>query len=131
MPFWGSDRLEPLSRLLFSLYKGQPNHGQWVVVCLEGSWVKILGERLAAVCRPSSFENSELKIEVLDPEWNKAIQSVKPEMLEKLRSATANEVKRISFSRRPLAGSQGERPLVCVTNNCRLNICRAAGHMVT
>ena len=98
--------MEPLSRLLFSLYRGQPTHGQWVVVCLEGSWVNILGERLAAVCRPSSYENSELKIEVLDPAWHKVIQSVKTEMLEKLQAATANEVKRISFSRRPPAGNQ-------------------------
>jgi hypothetical protein len=91
--------LEPLFHVLYSLYKGQPTHGQWVVACLEGSWSKLLGERLAAVCRPASFENSELRIEILDQEWNQAMQSVKPVLLEKLRTATANEVKSISFSR--------------------------------
>jgi hypothetical protein len=90
--------LEPLFGVLYSLYKGQPNHGHWVVSCLEGSWPRILGERLAGVCRPVSFENSDLRIEILDREWDKAMQSVKQALLEKLRAATASEVKSISFS---------------------------------
>jgi hypothetical protein len=90
--------LEPLRHVLFSLYKGQSNHGQWVVACLEGSWTKLLGERLAAVCRPASFEDSDLRIEIFDQEWDQAMKSVKPVLLEKLRAATANEVKSISFS---------------------------------
>lgn len=98
--------MEPLVRVLYSLYRGQPNHGQWVVVCLEGSWSKILGERLAAVCRPVSFENSDLRIEILDREWDKAVHGVKPDLLEKLRIATANEVKSISFRRDPLIGGR-------------------------
>jgi hypothetical protein len=91
--------MKPLSHVLYSLYKGQPEHGQWVVACLEGVWSKLLGERLAAVCRPASFENSDLRIEIVDPEWTQAAQSVKQALLEKLRDATANEVKSISFSR--------------------------------
>jgi hypothetical protein len=91
--------LKPLYHVLYTLYKGQPNHGQWVVACLEGSWSKILGERLAAVCGPVSFEKSDLRIEILDRDWDQVMQSVKPALLEKLRTATANEVQSISFSR--------------------------------
>jgi len=98
--------LEPLFRVLYSLYKGQPNHGQWVVACLEGSWPRIVGERLAAVCRPASFENSELRIEILDREWDAAVREVKPALLEKLRTETANEVKNISFVRESFPGSR-------------------------
>lgn len=83
--------------MLYSLYKGQPGHGQWVVSCLEGSWSKILGERLAGVCRPVSFEKSDLRIEIQDREWDRAIRSVQQTLLEKLCAATANEVKSISF----------------------------------
>lgn len=92
--------MEPLSHVLYSLYRGQPNHGQWVVACLEGSWSKILGERLAAACRPALFEKSDLRIEIFDQEWEQAAQSVKQALLDKLRAATANEVKSISFSRK-------------------------------
>jgi hypothetical protein len=81
------------------MYKGQPHHEQWIVACLQGSWARILGERLAAICRPASFKDSELSIELIDPAWDQAIQSVKPVLLEKLRSTTANEVKSIRFSR--------------------------------
>jgi hypothetical protein len=94
--------LEPLFHVLFSLYRGQPNHGQWVVTCLEGSWSKILGERLAAVCRPVSFKGSDLRIEILDREWDTAIHGVKPALLEKLQAATGNEVKSISLGREQL-----------------------------
>jgi hypothetical protein len=98
--------LKPLFEVLYSLNKGQPNNGQWVIACLQGAWSKILGERLAAVCRPAAFEKSDLQIEILDPGWDQAIESVKAALLEKLRTATANEVKSISFSRHPAAGNR-------------------------
>jgi hypothetical protein len=91
--------------MLFSLFKEKPNHGQWVIACLEGAWPKLLGDRLAAVCRPVRFENADLLIEVLDREWDQAVKSVKPALLEKLRAATANEVKTITFSRQSIAGN--------------------------
>ena len=91
--------MEPLFRVLYSLYRGQPGHGRWVVACLEGSWSKILGERLAAVCRPVAFHDSDLRIEARDREWENAILSVRQDLLEKLRTATANEIKSISIVR--------------------------------
>jgi hypothetical protein len=91
--------LEPLFGVLFSLFKEKPNHGQWVIACLEGAWPKLLGDRLAAVCRPARFENADLVIEILDSEWDSAVKSVKGALLDKLRAATADEVKTITFSR--------------------------------
>ena len=91
--------MEPLFGVLFSLFKGQPNHGQWVVACLEGAWPKILGDKLAEVCRPVRLENSDLLIEISNREWEPAVKSVRAELLEKLRTATENEVKTVSFSR--------------------------------
>ena len=102
---WGNN-LEPLSNVLFSLFKGKPNHGQWVVACLEGAWPKLLGDRLAAVCRPVRLENADLLIEILDHEWDQAVRSVKQTLIEKLQAATANEVKTITFSRQSLVGSR-------------------------
>ena len=97
--------MEPVFGMLFSLFKEKPNHGQWVIACLEGAWPKLLGDRLAAVCRPVRFENADLLIEILDREWDQAVKSVKPALLEKLQAATANEVKTITFSRRSIVGT--------------------------
>jgi hypothetical protein len=98
--------LEPLSSVLFSINRGKPNHGEWVIACLQGAWPKLLGERLAAVCRPARFEGSDLQIEILDHAWESAVKSVKAALLDKLRTATAGEVKTISFGRQSAVGSQ-------------------------
>jgi hypothetical protein len=90
--------LEKLFGVLFSLYRGTPNHGEWVVACLRGAWPKLLGDRLAAVCEPASFDGSTLVVKILDPQWEEAVRSVRPELLKKLRSATAGEVNRIIVS---------------------------------
>ena len=91
---------------MFSLFREKPNHGQWVLACLEGAWQKLLGERLAAVCRPVRFENADLSIEILDSEWEQAVKGVKEALLEKLRTATADEVRTITFSRQLVSGSR-------------------------
>jgi hypothetical protein len=91
--------LEPLADVLFSLYRGQPDHGPWVVACLEKSWIRLLGEKLAAVCRPVRLDGSNLVIEIRDREWEPAVRSVASALLDKIQAATAKEVKTISFSR--------------------------------
>jgi hypothetical protein len=98
--------VEPLSSVLFSLNKGKPNHGEWVIACLQGAWPKLLGERLAAVCRPARLDGSDLQIEILDQAWESAVKSVKAALLDKLRAATADVVKTLSFSRQSAVGSQ-------------------------
>jgi len=88
--------LEKLFGVLFSIYRGTPRHREWVLACLQGAWPKLIGEKLAAVCKPASFDGSALAIEVLDRQWEDAIRSVRLALLDKLQSATAGEVTRIS-----------------------------------
>jgi hypothetical protein len=89
--------LEQLVSVLFSANRKTPIHGEWIVACLKGAWPKLLGEKLAAVCRPDRFEDSKLVIEVLDDNWTNAVKSVRAELLEKLRILTAGEVKSIAI----------------------------------
>lgn len=89
--------MENISSILYSLYRSTPRHGEWVVGCLEGAWPKLLGERLAGVCRPQSFKRSVLYIEVLDSVWQEALTDVKRDLEEKLRTATGGEVQRVRF----------------------------------
>ena len=84
--------MEPLSSILFSLYRGTPYHGAWLIACLENRWSNIIGERLSRVCRPSHFKDSELVIEILDDSWEEALRSVSQDLLEKLRVATTGDV---------------------------------------
>ena len=92
--------MESVSGILYTLYRGTPRHGEWVVACLDGSWQRLLGERLAAACRPHYLERSELCIEILDPAWEQALQGVKKELEEKLCAATGGEVRRVRLSLR-------------------------------
>jgi hypothetical protein len=91
--------MEPVSSVLFSLYRGTPQHDEWVLACLEGAWAGIVGERLAAVCRPHSFKESSLVIAVADASWEKALKGLKKEITQKLRSATFGEVRSVSLKR--------------------------------
>jgi hypothetical protein len=76
-----------------------PNKCEWVVACLEGAWPKLLGERLAAVCRPVAFHGAELVIEICDRNWEDAIENIQPALLEKLRAATAGEIATLSIKK--------------------------------
>ena len=89
--------MEQLFGILFSLNRGTPEHGKWILACLEGAWPKLLGNKLADVCRPMGFKGSELFVEILDGSWEKTLRGMRPEMEEKLWAATAGEIKRVSF----------------------------------
>jgi hypothetical protein len=82
-------------RILFSLQRGTPFHGQWVLECLKGSWDRIVGRRLAMVCRPETLNGSVLRVRVMDPEWMHAVKGLRAEIQEKLRSETCGEVSKL------------------------------------
>ena len=89
--------MERLFGILLSLHRGTSQHGEWVIECLKGAWPKLLGDKLSSVCRPVALVDSELKIEILDHAWERAVKSVKPELQEKLQAITAGEVKSLAF----------------------------------
>ena len=91
--------MEPVSSILFSLYRGTPQHEEWILVCLQGAWKGIVGERLAEVCRPSAVKGSELIIEITNSSWVKTLKGVRRDMADKLRIATFGEVQSISLIR--------------------------------
>ncbi len=91
--------MEPLSRILFGLFRGTPRHGEWVIACLEGAWPTLVGERIAGVCRPVAFEGSRLTIEVLDSAWLEPLKEMAAELLARIQKGTSDEVREIAFVR--------------------------------
>jgi hypothetical protein len=89
--------MQPISRVLYSLYRGSPRHGSWVIACLEGAWPALVGETLTRVCRPCRFSGSTLVVEILDAAWEESIRSCQEMLLGKLREATGDEVRQIAF----------------------------------
>ncbi len=89
--------MESLAHILYSLQRGTPQHGEWVLACLEGAWTHLVGEGLARVCRPITFRDSELLIEVLEPAWEKPMRDVRADIEAKLRAATGGEVCRVKL----------------------------------
>jgi hypothetical protein len=89
--------MDSINNVLFSLFRGTPQHGEWIVACLQGSWTVIVGDPLARVCRPLLFETSRLVIEILDPSWEDALRGLESDLCEKMQTVTCNEVRRIAF----------------------------------
>lgn len=89
--------MESLSGVLFSLYRGTPQHGEWVVACLQGAWSGIVGDRIARACRPVSWNDYRLVIQVEDADWKQNLRALEGELLAKVRSASGNEVRELSI----------------------------------
>ena len=52
--------------ILLTLQRGTSRHGQWMVKCLRGSWSRLVGDKLASVCRPADMAGTVLTVEVTD-----------------------------------------------------------------
>ncbi len=98
--------MKQLFSILLGVYRGTPRHSNWVVVCLGGAWAKLVGDRLAAVCRPVRMNDTELVVEILDRDWEDALKSVESNLQQKLEAATMGIVKTLSFSRQSAVGSR-------------------------
>ena len=84
--------------ILFSLQRGTPRHGQWVVECLKGSWPVLVGDKLAGVCRPADLTDTVLTVEVTDRAWRDTVRGLQSELQDKLFSVTGGEVKRLKIT---------------------------------
>jgi len=92
--------LDPIFGVLLSLQRGTATHKAWALSCIEGAWPKLIGARLAAVCRPARIENSGLVVEIMNEGWEEAVKSVQPVLLKKLQDATGGEIRTLTFRRK-------------------------------
>jgi predicted nucleic acid-binding Zn ribbon protein len=92
--------MKPVSNIIFSIFRGTAQHDDWVLSCLEGAWPTLVGERLASACRPRTFKEPHLIVEVIDPEWVPALKSMKGELLAKIEAATGGEVRSLELALR-------------------------------
>jgi len=90
--------MEPLSRVLFSLYQDEPHYGDWVIACLEQAWPGLVGPEMAGFSRPVSFCRQVLTVEVPDPVWRSAVAGLENDILRKLRSETGLDIRKIRVS---------------------------------
>ncbi len=89
--------MDSISSVLFTLYRGTPQHAEWMIACLEGAWPSLAGERIARTCRPLLFDESCLVIEITDPAWEAAIKEMAGELLDRIRTGTCGEVRCLDF----------------------------------
>jgi hypothetical protein len=92
--------MELLSTSLLSVFRGTPNHGLWITACLQGAWPGMVGEKLAAVCRPALLSQAELVVEVLDPDWLPVLSGMKKELLTRIRAFAGDEIQRLTLVNR-------------------------------
>ena len=91
--------MEHISRSLLSLYRGTPQHKEWVVACMRGAWQGIVGDRLARVCRPAAWNDHRLTIEADDPEWVRCLTEMKGDLMQKIRPFAGDEIREIEVRR--------------------------------
>lgn len=91
--------MEQVFGALLALRRGAPDQNEWIVSCLAGAWAKLLGDRLATVCRPVAFSKGRLTIEASDASWERALRDLQPELEEKLRTATAGEIASVAIKK--------------------------------
>ena len=89
--------MEPLSTVLFSLYRGTPSREDWLIACLQGAWPGLLGEAIANACRPARLKGRELTVEVADTAWMPALTGMKAELLKRIRGAGSQEIQELTF----------------------------------
>jgi predicted nucleic acid-binding Zn ribbon protein len=89
--------MEPVSNIIFSIFKGTAQHEEWVLSCLEGAWPVLVGERLASACRPRALKGSRLMVEVLDSEWIPALKDLEDDLLARIEAATGGEVRSLEI----------------------------------
>jgi len=90
--------MEPISNILFSLYRGTPKHDGWVLACLQGAWAGIVGHRIAEVCHPASFSHHSLRVEVTDASWQQPLEEMREQLLAKIQSGSNGEVQQLLIS---------------------------------
>jgi predicted nucleic acid-binding Zn ribbon protein len=92
--------MESISNLIFSLFRGTPQHADWVTACLQGAWERIVGPGIARACRPAALSGTELLVSVQDATWEATLRSLRDQMLEKVRLATGGEVQSLRLCKR-------------------------------
>jgi hypothetical protein len=92
------ETVKAVSAVVYSLYRGTPHHSGWIVACLTGAWCGIMGERIAAACRPVSLRGNELVVEVTDGAWFPALSGMKNELLRLIRTATGGAVGQLTLT---------------------------------
>jgi predicted nucleic acid-binding Zn ribbon protein len=92
--------MQPLSGILFGLFRGSPQHDDWVIACLEGAWPALVSEKIAQVCRPTSVRSARLTIEITDAAWDEELRRMEPELLQRIRQGTAGEIRELHFAPR-------------------------------
>ncbi len=90
--------MKAVSDFIYTLYRGTPQHPEWVVACLTGAWHGILGDRVAGCCRPAILRGTELVVEVTDDAWLPVLSDMKEQMLQLVRTATAGSVRRLTLT---------------------------------
>lgn len=89
--------MEPVSNVIYSVFRGTPHHEDWVLSCLEGAWLGLVGDRLATACKPRRLNGCCLTIEVVDSQWINAVRGLEGQLLKKVREATHGEVQSLEI----------------------------------
>jgi predicted nucleic acid-binding Zn ribbon protein len=61
------------------------------LAAVQASWTKVVGERLAAVAKPTSERAGTLTIECADAVWAQELDLMQEQLLERLKAALGSD----------------------------------------
>ena len=96
--------MEPISKVLWKLYRGTSRHNEWVLALLEGMWPALLGERLARACHPRALHDARLTVAVTDSDWAEPLRAMQQDLLRRIAEATGDAVRALTIERGPGSG---------------------------
>lgn len=88
----GEDDPQPLARLLDSLVSTQDWSEQTRVGAVFGRWSAIVGQDIAAHCRPETLTEGELLVVAESTAWATQLRLLAPTILAKLRASVGGDV---------------------------------------
>lgn len=83
-----------MDRLLASLRGGDRS----TTVSVFSRWQELVGEQVAAHCRPLKLDGGTLVVEVDDPTWATQMKFLQSEVIERLRDGGGMAVERLEIT---------------------------------
>lgn len=85
---------ESMDRLLSSLKGGD----RATTVSVFSRWAELVGEQVAAHCRPLKLDDGVLVVEVDDPAWATQLKILHSDVVERLRAGGGMAVERLEIT---------------------------------
>ncbi|MDQ7051734.1 MAG: DUF721 domain-containing protein [candidate division KSB1 bacterium] len=90
--------MRPLAQILERIFSDPKLKSHFIEGAVSGIWKQAVGERIARVASPVSFDNGTLYVRVSSAAWRNELHMMQQQMIDSLNAKLGrNEIERIIF----------------------------------